>query len=200
VEKGRDARATRPWPGPTGDRGESGVHAASVNGCRPKANTEAYGGPGRRPRSVHRQARTATAHRSCLRLALPRGARRSALEELAQVKSGGAQSIWLRRSWAVAVPFGRGNELLGCTRRGKARRGTSRRATTLPNKRMQLTKLRAAPVLQAEVPPCAPAGGTDGGTASQLIRSVGRTGPRSTSGSVMPVEPCGLARGHMWPY
>src|SRR5512134_1612068 len=37
---------------------------------------------------------------------------------------------------------------------------------------MQLTKLRAAPVLQAEVPPCAPAGETDGGTASQLIRSV----------------------------
>jgi hypothetical protein len=37
------------------------------------------------------------------------------------------------------------------------------------NKRMQLTKLRAAPVLQAEVPPCAPAGETDGGTASQLI-------------------------------
>jgi hypothetical protein len=37
---------------------------------------------------------------------------------------------------------------------------------------MQLTKLRAAPVLQAEVPPCAPAGQTDGGTASQLIRSV----------------------------
>jgi hypothetical protein len=42
----------------------------------------------------------------------------------------------------------------------------------LPNKRMQLTKLRAAPVLRAEVPPCAPAGQTDGGTASQLIRSV----------------------------
>jgi hypothetical protein len=40
---------------------------------------------------------------------------------------------------------------------------------------MQLTKLRAAPVLQAEVPPCAPAGGMDGGTASQLIRSVRRT-------------------------
>jgi hypothetical protein len=40
---------------------------------------------------------------------------------------------------------------------------------------MQLTKLRAAPVLQAEVPPCAPAGRMDGGTASQLIRSVGRT-------------------------
>jgi hypothetical protein len=41
-----------------------------------------------------------------------------------------------------------------------------------PNKRMQLTKLRAAPVLRAEVPPCAPAGEMDGGTASQLIRSV----------------------------
>jgi hypothetical protein len=40
------------------------------------------------------------------------------------------------------------------------------------NKRMQLTKLRAAPVWQAEVPPCAPAGKMDGGTASQLIRSV----------------------------
>jgi hypothetical protein len=39
------------------------------------------------------------------------------------------------------------------------------------NKRMQLTKLRAAPVLQAEVPPCAPAGQLGGGTASQLIRS-----------------------------
>ncbi len=48
-------------------------------------------------------------------------------------------------------------------------------AGALPNKRMQLTKLRAAPVLRAEVPPCAPAGETDGGTASQLIRSVGRT-------------------------
>ena len=46
------------------------------------------------------------------------------------------------------------------------------RVTTPSNKRMQLTKLRAAPVLQAEVPPCAPAAGTDGGTASQLIRGV----------------------------
>ena len=44
-----------------------------------------------------------------------------------------------------------------------------------PNKRMQLTKLRAAPVLRAEVPPCAPAGKMDGGTASQLIRSVRQT-------------------------
>ena len=40
------------------------------------------------------------------------------------------------------------------------------------NKRMQLTKLRAAPVLQAEVPPCARAGQSVAGTASQLIRSV----------------------------
>ena len=40
---------------------------------------------------------------------------------------------------------------------------------------MQLT-LRAAPVLRAEVPPCAPAGKTDGVTASQLIaRSVRQT-------------------------
>jgi hypothetical protein len=46
------------------------------------------------------------------------------------------------------------------------------------NKRMKLTKLRAAPERQAEVPPCAPAGETDGGTASQLIRSV-----RPTRGS-----------------
>jgi hypothetical protein len=37
---------------------------------------------------------------------------------------------------------------------------------------MKLTKLRAAPVLQAEVPPCAPVGRMDGGAASQLIRSV----------------------------
>jgi hypothetical protein len=42
---------------------------------------------------------------------------------------------------------------------------------------MQLAKLRAAPVLRAEVPPCAPAGQMDGGTASQLIRGVRRTGP-----------------------
>ena len=40
---------------------------------------------------------------------------------------------------------------------------------------MQLTKLRAAPERQDKVPPCAPAAGTDGGTASQLIRSVRRT-------------------------
>jgi hypothetical protein len=49
------------------------------------------------------------------------------------------------------------------------------RATKTPNKRMQLTKLRAAPVLQAEVPPCAPAGRMDGGPASQLIPGVGPT-------------------------
>jgi hypothetical protein len=39
---------------------------------------------------------------------------------------------------------------------------------------MQLTKLRAAPIWQAEVPPCAPAGKLDGGTASQPIRGVRR--------------------------
>ena len=47
--------------------------------------------------------------------------------------------------------------------------------SVLSNKRMQLTKLRAAPVWQAEVPSCAPAGQPDGGTASQLIRGVRRT-------------------------
>jgi hypothetical protein len=54
-----------------------------------------------------------------------------------------------------------------------------------PNKRMQLTKLRAAPVRQAEVPPCAPAGKMDGGIASQLIRSVRQT--------------VGGSRGSAWP-
>jgi hypothetical protein len=43
------------------------------------------------------------------------------------------------------------------------------------NKRMQLTKLRAAPERRPEVPPCAPAGEMDGGSASQLIRRVRRT-------------------------
>ena len=55
------------------------------------------------------------------------------------------------------------------------------------NKRMQLTKLRAAPVLQAEVPPCAPAGQTDGGTASQLIRGVRRL----VRGCEAAERPCG---------
>jgi hypothetical protein len=50
-----------------------------------------------------------------------------------------------------------------------------RSEATPQNKRMQLTKLRAAPERQGKVPPCAPAGWMDGGTASQLIRSVGRT-------------------------
>jgi hypothetical protein len=57
-----------------------------------------------------------------------------------------------------------------------------------PNKRMQLTKLRAAPVLQAEVPPCAPADTTDGGTASQLIRSVGWTNSRDREGNDTPAK------------
>jgi hypothetical protein len=56
--------------------------------------------------------------------------------------------------------------------------------SVLPNNAMQLTKLRAAPVLQAEVPPCAPAGGTDGVTASQLIASV-----RPTMGRFSTWEP-----------
>ena len=63
----------------------------------------------------------------------------------------------------------------------------------LPNKRMQLTKLRAAPVRQAEVPPCAPAGQMDGGTASQLIRSVRRTG-----GEVSRARPDAARSGRAW--
>jgi hypothetical protein len=42
---------------------------------------------------------------------------------------------------------------------------------------MQLTKIRAAPERQAEVPPCAPAGESNEGTASQLVR---RVMPRAT--------------------
>jgi hypothetical protein len=48
---------------------------------------------------------------------------------------------------------------------------------------MQLTKLTAAPVLRAEVPPCAPAGLMGGGTASQLIRRVLRTVASATGAS-----------------
>ena len=62
--------------------------------------------------------------------------------------------------------------------------GAAEVAARPPNKRMQLTKLRAAPVLKAEVPPCAPAAGTDGGTASQLIRSVRRLVQREGEGAV----------------
>jgi hypothetical protein len=51
---------------------------------------------------------------------------------------------------------------------------------------MQLTKLRAAPVWQAEVPPCARAGRTDAGTASQLIRSVGLTVGWRVEGTPLP--------------
>jgi hypothetical protein len=67
------------------------------------------------------------------------------------------------------------------------------------NKRMQLTKLRAAPVLRAEVPPCAPAGDMDGGTASQLIRGVrwtrGEESADGLSAGATPAStswPCGL--------
>jgi hypothetical protein len=48
----------------------------------------------------------------------------------------------------------------------------TRGACEPPNKRMQLTKLRAAPERQGKVPPCAPVGKADGDTASQLIRRV----------------------------
>jgi hypothetical protein len=44
--------------------------------------------------------------------------------------------------------------------------------TTRSNKRMQLTKLRAAPERRDKVPPCARAARMDAGTASQLIRGV----------------------------
>jgi hypothetical protein len=44
-----------------------------------------------------------------------------------------------------------------------------------PNKRMQLTRLRAALERQGRVPRCAFAGETDAGTALRLIRSVGRS-------------------------
>ena len=54
--------------------------------------------------------------------------------------------------------------------------------TRQPNKRMELTKLRAAPERQEKVPPRAPAGKMDGGTASQLIRSVRRTCGSVTGG------------------
>ncbi len=41
-----------------------------------------------------------------------------------------------------------------------------------PNKGMKLTKLRAAPVRRAEVPPCARSVQSGAGTASQLIPGV----------------------------
>ena len=47
-----------------------------------------------------------------------------------------------------------------------------RRKGTPPDNVLELTKLRAAPVLQAEVTPCAPAGKMAGHTASQLIARV----------------------------
>jgi hypothetical protein len=77
----------------------------------------------------------------------------------------------------LAVPFhsDRWIALLSCIRPGKARPRTMRRAKELPNKRMQLTKLSAAwlPEWTCRLMP-APAR-SDAGTASQLIRRVGRT-------------------------
>jgi hypothetical protein len=75
----------------------------------------------------------------------------------------------------------------GSKHSSSGQRGPSN-SVTPPNKRMQLTKLRAAPVRQAEVPPWAPAGEMGGGTASQLIRSVGQTvrGAELTVGWIRP--------------
>jgi hypothetical protein len=63
---------------------------------------------------------------------------------------------------------------------------------------MQLTKLRAAPVLQAEVPPCAPAAGTDGGTASQLIRSVRPTHEGAMRQAVRVAIGAGVITAGVW--
>ena len=54
-------------------------------------------------------------------------------------------------------------------RRGPFDRTTILKGGATPPKRMQMTKLRPAPERQDKVPPCAPAGKLDGGTASQLI-------------------------------
>jgi hypothetical protein len=71
---------------------------------------------------------------------------------------------------ALALPF----VFALFIRRHSARDLDRRRNAVPPNKAMQLTKLRAAPVRRAEAPPRAPAGGMDGGTASQLVASVRR--------------------------
>ena len=76
--------------------------------------------------------------------------------------------IGLRMRW-------RGYKASECPSLGPLSISLPGRRTVRPNKRMQLTKLRAAPERQDKVPPCAPAGRMDGGTASQLIRSVGLT-------------------------
>ena len=62
---------------------------------------------------------------------------------------------------------------------------------------MQLTKLRAAPERQAEVPPCAPAGKAAGGGASQLVPLVG--GPDvsvgTRGGSTREIDRNGISCG-----
>ncbi len=60
--------------------------------------------------------------------------------------------------------------------------GTVRQIAGRPNKGMKLTKLRAAPVLQAEVPPCAFRRFAAARTASQLIPGVLRTMTSSEKG------------------
>jgi hypothetical protein len=66
-----------------------------------------------------------------------------------------------------------------------------RESAAPPNKRMQLTKLVAAPERRAEVPPRARAASKGAGTASQLIRGVRRTlGCSKTNRSARGPEPC----------
>lgn len=69
---------------------------------------------------------------------------------------------------------GRYNPRLDHSRRSRQRSGS-----TTAVYQMQLTQLKAAPERQAEVPPCAPAGRTNRGAASHLIRS-GSTDSRWT--------------------
>ena len=92
---------------------------------------------------------------------------------------GKLDGLRLPATEVLAKPQGAYVVFAGCSRRRAVSDDRQRTRPRIPawqpglsNKRMQLTKLRAAPVLQAEVPPCAPAGRTGGGTASQLIRSV----------------------------
>jgi hypothetical protein len=77
-----------------------------------------------------------------------------------------------RVSWLVAC---------GLSKWTASECGAARGSAGPRSKRMQLTRLRAAPVRAYKVPPCAPAGETDGGTASQLIRSVGQTIPSASA-------------------
>jgi hypothetical protein len=66
-----------------------------------------------------------------------------------------------------------------------------------PEKRMQLTKLRAAPERQDKVLPCAPAGQLDAGTASQLrsVRQAERSaGAQTNVLRIQSGETCGAVQ------